>query len=112
MSWFTKLFGRDKCDRCGVGVFSLPTDHPFTRACRLHDYEFDQAHAGQNNKTRAEVDAELFHRWALIAKNTSTTKMQECDLLLDICRYWPLARKLGHLFWDGKDGSESDTANP
>lgn len=30
----------DTKDRCGIGIFSLPTSHPFTAACKRHDQRF------------------------------------------------------------------------
>lgn len=106
MSWILKQIGKllpsDKCIRCGVGPFSLPVDHPFTRACALHDYDFDQAHAGTPEKTRAEADKQLFWRWALIANNAPTAE-ESCNLMRDICKYWPLARDFGGIWWEGKE---------
>ena len=102
LSWLGKLLPRDDCARCGVGPFSLPDSHPFTRACVLHDHEFDLAHAGTPEKTRSQADKELFWRWALIANNTSDAK-KACELMEDVCTYWPLARKYGKVFWDGEE---------
>lgn len=31
------MLPEDQVDRCGYGVFSLPSDHPFTPACKIHD---------------------------------------------------------------------------
>lgn len=102
LNLLSKLLPRDNCSRCGVGVFSLPEDHPFTRACALHDYDFDLAHAGKAEKTRAQADKELFWRWALIANNR-TDADEACELMEDVCKYWPLARRYGKLFWEGKE---------
>lgn len=48
----------DLVDRCGVGVFSLPGNHPLNDACRSHDYMYSSP-AYQAFHSRAEADAEL-----------------------------------------------------
>ena len=105
MKWLAKLINKvlpeDPVPQCGYGPFSLPPDHPFTRACILHDYDFELAHNGQQKKTLDQVDAELFNRWALIAKNAPTVE-EQLELMHDICDYWPWARRGGELLWDGK----------
>lgn len=105
MTIFRTLFGwllpEDGSNDCGYGPFKLPHDHPFTRACVLHDGEFQLSHEGKQTKTEDEVDADLFWRWAMIARAASTFEEQTA-LMRDICEYWPLARIGGPLLWDGK----------
>lgn len=106
MSWIAKLLGKvlpeDSSNDCGYGPFKLPHDHPFTRGCNLHDFEFDQAHKGKGNKGISQVDWELFYRWVLIAR-AEPTYTGKCELASEICKYWPLAHSFGPLLWDGKD---------
>ena len=106
MSWISKLVRKimpeDKATGCGYGPFRLPSDHPFTRGCNLHDFEFDQAHAGKGNKGIAQVDWELFYRWVLIAR-AEPTYTGKCNLASEICKYWPMAHGFGPYLWDGKD---------
>lgn len=97
----------DSSNDCGYGPFKLPHDHPFTRGCNLHDYEFDEAHHGRGDKTIEEVDWELFYRWVLIAK-AETTYAGKCALARQICTYWPLAHGVGPLLWDGKNEQGTD----
>jgi hypothetical protein len=104
----TAIFGRDKCARCGVGAFSLDKNHPFTPACALHDYEFDLAHDGTNPKPRTLVDSDLLWRWILIARAASTPEKQ-CELMMDACEFWPLARKFGGIWWEDDDGKKRFT---
>jgi hypothetical protein len=102
MSIFKKIFGRiipqDTSDDCGVGPFKLPHNHPFTRACQLHDYEFVESH--RSGKRLSEVDWDLFYRWVLIAA-AEPEPLKRCRLAEDICQYWPIARRFGGWFWDG-----------
>ena len=86
--------------KCGYGPFGLPLDHPFTRACILHDHEFELAHEGRPDKTKDKSDIDLFYRWVLIAK-AAATEAETIDLFWDIVKYWPLARVGGNLMWDG-----------
>jgi hypothetical protein len=106
MSFFRKLLSHllpeDPSNDCGYGPFKLPHDHPFTRGCNLHDFEFEQAHRGKSDKTIDQVDWELFYRWTMIAR-AAPTHAKRCELAGEICRYWPLARSVGALLWDGKD---------
>lgn len=102
MSFWSKILGKifpqDSSDDCGVGPFKLPHNHPFTRACELHDFEFvESAHSG---KRLSEVDWDLFYRWTLIAQ-AEMDPLKRCKLAEEICYYWPLARRFGGLFWDG-----------
>lgn len=102
MSWLKKkVFPSDPNPVCGYGPFSLPEDHPFTRACVLHDHEFQLAEQGLTEKTLAEADAELFFRWTLIA-NSQVMIEDKIRLMGEICKYWPLARKVGWILWDGE----------
>ena len=104
MSLFTRLLKkvlpRDSSNDCGYGPFKLPSNHPFTRACNLHDFEFDNAEL--SGKSLAQVDWELFNRWALIT-GAEEDPLKKCKLAMDICAYWPLARKFGGLLWDGNE---------
>ena len=104
MSFFKRLLNRilpeDKEVGCGYGPFKLSRDHPFTPACNLHDWEFDRANAGDADKPLAQVDWDLFYRWVLIAKAQKDPE-HRAALALEICRYWPLARKVGAYLWDG-----------
>lgn len=84
---------------------TLPEDHPFTRACILHDYEFGLSHEGKAEKTKDEADIDLFYRFALLAKAASTSE-EKVKLLMDICKYWPLGREVGRLFWEGDPKKE------
>lgn len=87
----------------GVWIFKpLPTNDPFQRASALHDWEFDQAHKYKKKypRNRAEVDFDLFYRLVLLAK-AETDPQRRCDRAVTACRYWPLAREFGHLFWEG-----------
>lgn len=105
MKWLIKFIGRflpqDKSNDCGYSVFKLPHEHPFTRACELHDDAY--ANAETNNQTLSDVDWELFWRWCLIARAASNSA-RRCKLASEICSNWPLARRFGPLMWDGKDG--------
>lgn len=106
MSWLTKaiasLLPEDKECTCGYGPFKLPADHPFTPACRIHDWEFVEAHKGTPDKRLAEVDADLFWRWVLIARKQPTPEKQ-IELYEDAIKYWPLARRFGVFLWEGKE---------
>lgn len=91
---------------CGYGPFKLPADHPFTPACNIHDWEFDQAHAGTPDETLIEADADLFWRWAFIARQEKDP-VKQMALIEDIIEYWPLARRYGKYLWDGKEKPET-----
>ena len=48
----------DNIDRCGVGSFSLPLNHPANDACKAHDYKYSSP-AYQLYYSRASADADL-----------------------------------------------------
>jgi hypothetical protein len=108
MSWLKnvirKVMPNDHRRGCGVGPewlpFRLPLNHPFTRACDLHDDEFALAETGSPDKELGHVDWDIFYRWVLIAKAASTYE-EKCKLAADICRYWPYVYKYSGYFWDG-----------
>jgi hypothetical protein len=103
LSKLMNYFEGDPRDYFGVGPFKpLPVDHPFQRAAFLHDYAFDCSHAGKEEESRASADEKLFWRMTLLAHNQIDPK-KRCELMMDICEYWPLARKLGGFFWEGKE---------
>lgn len=107
MSWLGRmlrhLVPEDPNPGCGYGPFKLPLGHPFTRGCNLHDYDFGEAHelGEKAEHTKDQTDSNLAYRWMLIARAEPDPAMQ-CELIRDICRYWPLARTVGTLMWDGK----------
>lgn len=102
MSLITRLLGHllpdDPKPGCGYLRFKLPLDHPFTPACNLHDYEFGLNDSNQAEHTLDETDVMLFNRWALIAKNQPTVN-EQINLMLDICRYWPIGHRVGKYLW-------------
>lgn len=106
MKWLTRIFKNilpeDSEVGCGYGPFKLPANHPFTRGCNIHDWEFDEAHKGRGDKGIQQVDWELFYRWVLIAK-AEQSFAGKCALAREICKYWPLAHRVGPFLWDGKD---------
>lgn len=115
MNIFTRLAqmwqNRNNEDNCfGYWVFKpLPTNDPFQQAAALHDYDFDQAHKLKKSyeKTRAQADWDLFYRLVLIAKSEGDAD-KRCDRAMTICRYWPLAREYGHLWWEGLESSKKE----
>jgi hypothetical protein len=48
----------DSETRCGVGLFSLPSNHPLTAACASHDYMYSSP-AYQLFHNRSEADRKL-----------------------------------------------------
>lgn len=105
-----RLLPQDSDISCGYGPLKLRYDHPFTRACELHDWEYSQSHADTPDKPIARVDWDLFYRWVIISKSASTDS-ERCRLALDICIYWPLARLGGVVLWDG-DPIETTVPKP
>jgi len=103
------ILPEDKECGCGYWIFKLPLDHPFTRACNLHDYEFGLSEQGIPEKTKDRADIELFWRWALIAKNQPSDE-ETLGLIWDIIKFWPLARGVGELLWD-RDPTSKEIEN-
>jgi hypothetical protein len=93
-------------DNCfGVAPFlPLPTNDEFQRAAALHDKAFDEAErlGKKYEHTRAEEDWNLFYRLVLLA-HAETDAHRRCDRAETICRYWPLAREFGHIWWEGRE---------
>jgi hypothetical protein len=105
LKWLRKLLPVDPSPNCGYGPFSLPEDHPFTRACVLHDAAYLEAHKQQNDHSLDHEDAALFYRWTMIAR-AAPTAAEQVKLMHDICLYWPFARIGGNILWDGKEVKE------
>jgi hypothetical protein len=102
-SWLMNQTEADSENYFGAGPFKpLPKDHPFQRAAFLHDWQFERSHEGKAEESLAECDEKLFWRMALLAHNQTNPKVR-CELMLDICRYWPIARRTGWLFWEGDE---------
>lgn len=80
----------DHIDRCGIGIWSLPTDHELTAYCTPHDYIYDSP-AYQVFHTRREADAFLAF---LIAQNKKYWYLVKPF-------YW-LSRLLGGPAWEHK----------
>ena len=88
----------------GVWVFKpLPSSDEFQRAAALHDKAFDEAArlGKEYEHTRAEEDWNLFYRLVLLA-HAEAEPHRRCDRAATICRYWPLAREFGHIWWEGR----------
>lgn len=101
-SWLMEVAEPDPENYFGVGPFKpLPKDHPFQRAAFLHDWAFNRARAGDDSLSLADEDAKLFWRLVMLAYDRKNPA-KSCELFLDICKYWPIARKCGGLFWSGK----------
>lgn len=95
----SRIIPRDTERAAGYGIFKLPDGHWMHRAAGLHDDAFD--YASQNDESLHEVDWMLFYRWVLQV-NTNPNYEERCNMALEICRYWPLARYFGRFMWDGK----------
>ena len=66
------------------------------RAANLHDWDYDTG--PKEGKRLSQVDAELFKRWSLEALSCEDP-MDACHRIMDVCRYWPIARRAGHLLY-------------
>ena len=94
-SWGTVYALRDKTasidpvDRCGVGFFSLPEDHPLTKICARHDY-FYESPVFQAFHTRAEADEALWIYSKILGFPTAGRVMRF------------IARVFGGIFWDNR----------
>lgn len=89
------MLPEDQNNLCGYGPFSLPADHPFTRACVLHDYEFDLKHKGEaTDGGRATADKMLLKRMLDIAKAEDSVQLK-----FEAYAFYGIARVFGGLFW-------------
>lgn len=79
----------DHTDRCGVGIFSLPKNHPLNKACITHDYFFESP-AYQYFNTRLAADKWLLMELEKYGKGWS---------FLSRPFYW-LSRAFGGAFWE------------
>lgn len=106
MRWLRNLLNKflpEDPDRgCGYFLLKLPLDHPFTRACDIHDWEFQEAHEGRGEKEISEVDWELFKRWFYIT-NAAESWEAKCALARDMCEFWPWANRVGWLLYDRQE---------
>lgn len=84
----------DKVDRCGIRFLSLSENHPFTDACRVHDYMFT-SDAFQMFHYRHEADAWLQAQFDTVAeeKKSGWLKFQAA-----IGGF--LSKNLSWLFWE------------
>jgi len=100
------MFGSDTEDRAGLGPFSLPPEHPFTRFARVHDFYFVEAREwlskGQplDAQTLEITDLKLFRGWVACIYAEPDIEVQ-IELAMDLCAYWPAARKVGPFLWQG-----------
>jgi len=83
----------DPLDRCGVGLMSLPVDHPLNTACKIHDYQFS-CPVYQAFYTRAAADKQLLNNLKLIAKDKWYSVMAKPF-------YW-ISRLLGSSYWENE----------
>jgi hypothetical protein len=102
MSWLSRMFERfdpQPENHFGVGFLKpLPEDHPFQQAAVLHDWAYTAK--GKEGMSRDEADADLFWRMALLAHNQQNPE-KRCELMLDICRFWPMVKRFGWIFFEG-----------
>ena len=103
MSWLSKLWKKENDkDRCGVGFLRLPNRHPFTSACKAHDIEYLMAEAGNQLKTRKEVDKELLYNMKYIA-DTKYVGYKRTFFLGQAYLFYGLVVIIGGYVWDGDD---------
>lgn len=108
----SKIFGTDAEDRAGVGPFSLPETHAFTRAARIHDHYFSEVRrlkeAGLplDEYNLMDTDMKLFRAWVAIIYAQESVEDQ-IGLVVDLCAYFPAALKVGLFLWQGpKESNE------
>lgn len=88
------LLPEDKQIRCGYSIFSLPTDHPFTPACKAHDEAFERKEAGTEPGSRNLADTRLLNHMLAIAKERGSLKLK-----IQAYALYGIARTFGWLFW-------------
>lgn len=81
----------DKAIRCGVGIFSLPSNHPLSDACAPHDYAYS-CPAYQASHGRDEPDEKL-------KKDIKTIGSGHWYSILAY-PFYVLSRTVGNLFWE------------
>lgn len=86
---FTEESEVDPIDRCGIGIFSLPSDSPLTGACKVHDNQYSNR-TFQYFHTRAEADLQL-------AENLSRAPT---ILRLLSTPFYYLSRIFGGRYWE------------
>lgn len=84
----------DREVRLGVGLFSLPKDHPLTDAARAHDYAYS-CPAYQATTPRSEADAMLRGQLLLLAQQNFGLTV-EAEVLAFT------AAVLGRYFWENE----------
>lgn len=75
--------------RCGYSRFSLPEDHPFTPACKIHDEAFEHKLISRNL-----ADTHLLKDMLRIARARQSFKLE-----IQAYIFYGLARVFGKLFW-------------
>lgn len=66
----------DPNEVCGITPFALPTDHPFTVSCQMHDRLFASREQGFKTLSRAEADKALLRSMLNIAKEHGSTSLR------------------------------------
>ncbi len=102
----SKIFGSDAEDRAGVGPFSLPMEHPFTRAARVHDFYFTEVRRLKelglplDEYNLMDTDMKLFRAWVAIIYAQESVEDQ-IGLAVDLCAFYPAALKVGLFLFQG-----------
>ncbi len=80
----------DDVSRCGVGIFSLPANHPANDGCRAHDYKYSST-AYQLYHSRKEADLALEQDLRLLGYSTLGIIFKR------------LSRYFGAKYWERKE---------
>lgn len=88
-------YSKDDKKRAGVGVFSLPEDHPISQASGPHDYAFSSpAYQAFHNRVEADL-MELKNVAALMGKRNWRTRLQLWAIKL-------LLRRFSDGYWENE----------
>lgn len=99
-----RFIPHDPVTRAGLGPFTLPASAQWMESVfAYHDFYYDIGPA--NNMRLSDIDWRIF-RALTIAAAQAEDPMQRCHRAHQICLYWPIMRRAGHILYnrhgDGK----------
>ena len=97
LKWLARLIPRDPSTKAGLGPFTLPESAKWMETVfEYHDHYYE---IGPSHGMRlADIDWRIFK--ALVqAAEIPEDPMERCHRANDVCLYWSIMRKAGHLLY-------------
>lgn len=109
--WLFSFLPEDPEDKAGWGPFTISEDAAWMEGvfAEYHDQWYRQGPA--IGMRLSEIDARVFKGLSILATQPHLDWIEQCHRINDVCLYWPIMRRFGHLLY-GRHRTQAEKELP